>query len=246
MKIRHPWLIKAAIFLGTWIVRIWMRSVRYRQAQLGPEVLPTIPNLKCRFIYAFWHEFMLLPTYYLARPDVFVLISQHADGELIAGVCESLGYSTVRGSSTRGGSAAFRQMLRVARTSHLAITPDGPQGPRREVQPGVIQLAARTGLPIVPVGFGLANPWRLKSWDRFVLPKPLVRGFCLMGNPIVIPAELDPERIESCCEQLRASINEVTTLAQAWSDTGRIPPTTADRPSTVSLESHRVAPRRAG
>lgn len=241
MKIRHPLLIKLAIFVGAWIIRIWMRSVRFQSGQLGPEVLPTIPDLKGRFIYAFWHEYMLLPAYYLARPEVYVLISQHADGQMFAGICESMGYSTVRGSSTRGGSAAFRQMLRVARTSHLAITPDGPQGPRHEIQQGVLHLAARTGLPIVPVGIGLRNPWRTYSWDRFALPKPFSRGVCLMGFPMSIPSDMAADQVEHFSQQVKSAIDELTRLAQEWADTGRRPATSAPPADPVLLEGDRAA-----
>src|SRR5206468_6190352 len=105
-------------------------------------------------LYAFWHEHLLLPAYHYGRRDIRVLISTHADGQLIAEVCRRLGFGLVRGSTTRGGVEAVRQMLRDGGASHLAITPDGPRGPRRRVQPGVSFLASRTGLPVVPMGIG--------------------------------------------------------------------------------------------
>jgi lysophospholipid acyltransferase (LPLAT)-like uncharacterized protein len=118
---------------------------------------------------------MLLPAYHYARPDIKVLISTHADGQLIAEACQRLGFALARGSSTRGGVEAVRDMLR-ANDTHLAVTPDGPRGPRRRVQAGVVYLAARTGLPIVPVGFAARRPWRAKSWDRFAVPRPFSRA----------------------------------------------------------------------
>src|SRR5436190_464721 len=84
----------------------------------------------------------------------------------------------------RGWIGTVRQMLRVGRKSHLAITPDGPRGPRRQVQPGLLYLAARTGLPIVPVGIGYDRPWRMRSWDRFAVPRPWTRATCVTTEPI--------------------------------------------------------------
>src|SRR5262245_31959256 len=172
MKIRHPALIRALAFLLACVVRLWMRTLRYRYRFLQSDVDPRQRGLTERYIYAFWHENMLLVATRYARPDIYVLISQHADGQLIADVCRHLGFRTVRGSTTRGGADAVRQMLRLGREAHLAVTPDGPRGPRRKVQQGLVYLAARTGMPIVPIGIGYSKAWRMQSWDRFALPKP--------------------------------------------------------------------------
>src|SRR5919199_910181 len=127
MKLRHPGLLKAAGLAAAWAVRLWMGTLRYRYRPLGLDVDPNQPGLRGRYIYAFWHENLLLPAYRYGRPDVWVLISQHADGQLIAEVCRRLHFSLVRGSTTRGGVEAVRQMLRAGRECHLAITPDGPR-----------------------------------------------------------------------------------------------------------------------
>src|SRR5947209_20227050 len=145
MKLRRPWLIKAAGFSAAWALRFWLGTLRYRYRPLGPSVDPRGPDNRQRYIYAFWHENMLLPAYHYGRTDVHVLISGHADGQLIAEVCRHLGFRTVRGSTTRDGVRAVRQMLKLGRHAHLAITPDGPRGPRRRVQPGLVYLAAKAG-----------------------------------------------------------------------------------------------------
>ena len=87
-------------------------------------------------------------------------------------------------------------MLRVGRTGHLAVTPDGPRGPRRQVQPGVVYLAARTGLPIVPMGFAYRRAWRLPSWDRFVLPCPGSDVVLVTTEPIHVPPDVRKEQLE--------------------------------------------------
>jgi lysophospholipid acyltransferase (LPLAT)-like uncharacterized protein len=214
MKIRSPWLIKAAGFTAAWAVRAWVGTVRFRYRPLGPDVDPRSPECQGRYIYAFWHENMLLPAYHYSCPEVHVLISQHADGQLIAEVCRHLGLRTVRGSTTRGGVEAVRQMLRVASNSHLVITPDGPRGPRRQVQPGLVYLAARTGLPIVPAGVGYDRPWRTRSWDRFAVPRPWSHGTCVTGEPIRVPADLGRDEIEQYRRQVEEALLRVTEEAE--------------------------------
>ena len=196
MKIRRPWMIKAAGLGAAWAVRLWVGTLRYRYRPLGPDLDPTRPECRRRYIYAFWHENLLLPAYYYGRTDVHVLISRHADGEIIAEVCRHLGFRTVRGSTTRCGAEALLQMLRLADVSHLGITPDGPRGPRRRVQQGLVYLAARTGLPVVPAGFAYDRPWRARSWDRFAVPRPFSRATCVTDRPVVVPPDAGRAELE--------------------------------------------------
>src|SRR5262249_41864178 len=140
MKLRSPWLIKFAAFLASWLIRLWMSTVRYRLAQLDENLHPTDPR-RHRFIYAIWHEAILFPA--RSRGKAQILVSRHRDGELIARVCHHLGVATVRGSTRRGGAQALLQLIKITGRSHLLVTPDGPQGPRRRVQLGLIFLAAQ-------------------------------------------------------------------------------------------------------
>src|SRR5262249_28448075 len=148
MKIRHPAVIRLAGFLAACLVRLWVGTVRYRVRYLGPRVEPTTPGLQGRYLYVFWHEALLLPAYHYSRPDAGGLIRRHADGELIAEVCRHLRMGVLRGSTRRDGVRALRQLIHAGKTGHLVITPDGPRGPRRRVQPGVVYAAAKTGLPV--------------------------------------------------------------------------------------------------
>lgn|SRR5262245_36363943 len=224
MKLRHPWAIKLAAWIGAWIIRGWVGSLRFRYYCFVPNIDPRRGELTDRYIYAFWHENMLLPAYHYGRPDILVLISQHADGQLIANICRHLGFGLVRGSTTRGGVEALRYMLRAGGDVHLAITPDGPRGPRRIVQPGVVYLAARTGLPIVPVGIGHDRPWRIKSWDRFAVPRPWSQARCVLGEPMAIPAEVDRDRLEYHRVQVERALLQATEIAERWAATGSLPP----------------------
>jgi lysophospholipid acyltransferase (LPLAT)-like uncharacterized protein len=222
MRIRAPWLIRLASLLGTWIVRLLVVTLRYKYHAFGPVKDPYHIPLGERYLCIFWHENLMLPAYYFARPDILVLISQHADGQLIAEICQRLRFGLIRGSTTRGSVEAVRQMLRAAGESHVAITPDGPRGPRRRVQPGVVYLAAKTGMPIIPMGIGYDRPWRMKSWDRFAIPRPFSRARCITGRQIVVPESAD---LEAYRLQVEKALLSLSDTAERWAETGGpIPP----------------------
>jgi lysophospholipid acyltransferase (LPLAT)-like uncharacterized protein len=223
MKIRHPWLIKATAFTAALVVRSWMGTLRFQYRPVGPDVDPLRPGLEGRYIYVFWHENLLLPMYRYSRANIWAIISQHADGELVTAVSRYFGLHTVRGSSTRGGIEATRQLLRHGRDCHLALTPDGPRGPRRRVQTGVVYLAARTGLPIVPAGIGYERPWRLHSWDRFAIPRPWSFMTLVLGTPIPVPESCDRAEREYYRRLVEERLLQVSETAETWADTGHYP-----------------------
>jgi lysophospholipid acyltransferase (LPLAT)-like uncharacterized protein len=125
----------------------------------------------------------------------------------------------VRGSTTRGGVKVVRQMLGL-RDTHLAITPDGPRGPRRRVQPGLIYLSSRLGLPIVPTGFAYQRPWRLKSWDRFAVPRPFTRARCVTGDPVLVPADAERDLLEHYRVYVEQQLLAVSEQAEHWAEAG--------------------------
>ena len=221
MKIRHPALIKAAACAGAWALRGWVGTLRYRYAPLGPNLDPRL--VRRRYLYAFWHEAMLLPAYHFARLNAHVLISQHADGELIANLVGRLGFHAVRGSTSRDGVRAVRQILELEGDAHLAVTPDGPRGPRRQVQRGLVYLSSRLGLPIVPVGFGFERPWRMRSWDRFIVPRPFTRARCVTCDPIQVPPGADRDTLEAYRLHAEQRLHAVTEQAERWAESGVAP-----------------------
>jgi lysophospholipid acyltransferase (LPLAT)-like uncharacterized protein len=218
MKLRSPWLIGLVGLLGAMLIRVWMSTVRLRIAYAGKDVVHPADARKVRYIYAFWHESILAPTVF--RLKISVLISQHADGELIAQACRHLGFGVVRGSSTRGGVSALLGMLSVSKQRHLMVTPDGPKGPRRQLALGIIFLASATGLPIVPVGVGFSKAWRLGSWDRFAVPWPFSTTVCVAGPPIHIPAHLDRNGLQRYRRLVEEEFARATQAAEQWAQTG--------------------------
>jgi lysophospholipid acyltransferase (LPLAT)-like uncharacterized protein len=138
----------------------------------------------------------------------------------LATAMRTLGMGVVYGSSTRGGIEAVRQIIRdVSGHRHLAITPDGPRGPRRVVQSGAIYLAAKTGMQLVPVAVGCQKPWRLRSWDRFAIPKPTFRAKVITGQPMTVPKQIRTESLEVYRAQAEAEMNRLTRMAEHWAET---------------------------
>ena len=176
MKIQHPALVRAIGAAGAFGVRRLVGTSRFHFRYMDPRVNPEFARRSgARYIYAFFHEVMLFPAYFWAWPEMQILISDHRDGELIAQVVRRLGFGVVRGSTTRGGARALREMAHRVDHGHLCVTPDGPKGPRRHVHQGLAYLSSRTGLPIVGAGMAFADPWRAQSWDRFAVPRPFSR-----------------------------------------------------------------------
>jgi lysophospholipid acyltransferase (LPLAT)-like uncharacterized protein len=142
------------------------------------------------FIIAMWHgQLAMLSELRTGERAMVALISGHRDGQTITRCAHHYGIATVTGSSTRGGLAAVRQLLRLAGAGHsIFITPDGPRGPRRQVNAGIIEIARLSGLPILPAAIGNSRGWELNSWDRFRIPAPFGRIAVRWGRPVRISA----------------------------------------------------------
>jgi lysophospholipid acyltransferase (LPLAT)-like uncharacterized protein len=214
---RHPWFVKALTSTAAVALHWWIRTLRYDYRPQGPWLEPGHTGDE-RFIYAMWHEYLLLPVCRYATPDCHVLISRSGDGHLLAELCRRLHIPVIRGSTSRGGMEAVRQLLRAGARTHLALTPDGPRGPRRKVQAGVVYLASRSGLPIVPIGFGLDRPRRLASWDQFALPRVGSRAVCVTADPIRVPADAGPEELEAYRQMVEAAMHRLTAAAEGWAE----------------------------
>jgi lysophospholipid acyltransferase (LPLAT)-like uncharacterized protein len=128
------------------------------------------------FVLAFWHGRMLGALAAHRGTPIRVLVSEHRDGELIARVLAANGMRTIRGSTTRGGARALLQLVASLKQGNtIAITPDGPRGPRHQAAPGLFAAAHRAGAPIVPMAVAASRSWQLGSWDRFEIPYPFAR-----------------------------------------------------------------------
>jgi hypothetical protein len=157
-------------------------------------------------IFAIWHNrLLMLPRVFdpsFPTRQSYGLISASRDGDLIADWIDRSGYGTIRGSSSRKGVIALRQLMdTLAANGNVLFTPDGPRGPVYEASPGVIFLAQKSGAPIVPIHMEYSSCWRMKSWDRFIVPRPFATLRAIFGAPISIPPLADAEQFEA--ERLR-------------------------------------------
>jgi lysophospholipid acyltransferase (LPLAT)-like uncharacterized protein len=187
-------------------------------------------ELKARgvpILFALWHGRMFLSIQAHRREGIVTMASRSKDGDIIAGWLERNGYSVVRGSSSRGGSQALREMLRSVRAgSSAALTVDGPIGPPRRVQPGIVELARLTGAWILPITSSSARPRFLASWDRYLLPAPFSRNVVLYGEPFPVPRDATPE---GTAEQIATALDSATREADRR--TGITPPEVWTRPA---------------
>jgi lysophospholipid acyltransferase (LPLAT)-like uncharacterized protein len=171
-------------------------------------------------IYIVWHGRILLVPWLNARLQKkrgarapVVLASRSRDGELVTRFVTWFGLPVVRGSSSRDGGVALRALVAAIRNgSDVAIVPDGPRGPREQLQPGVVALAALTGAPVVPLAVG-ARPARwLQSWDRFLVPLPFARCVLAFGPVMRVDPSEDRERAG---KELERALADVTARADA-------------------------------
>ncbi len=185
------WTVRAGAFLFRSLAATW--RIRTHDA----EGLHAARAAGQRVIFALWHG-ELLPLLWQHRGErVALVISEHKDGEIIARIAESLGYETVRGSSSRGGGRALIGLMRqIDAGFDGAVTPDGPRGPAHVFAPGAAIAAQRTGALIVPIRAAASRAWRLKSWDRFLVPKPFARVDVSYGLPTAVDVATPREAAE--------------------------------------------------
>jgi lysophospholipid acyltransferase (LPLAT)-like uncharacterized protein len=176
------------VLIGAGLYRLLGATWRVRFA--NPSVVDDLRRRGQPFIHVLWHG-QLLPLIWAHRArDIAFMVSEHRDGELIARVGESFGLRTVRGSTSRGAARALLSACREIEEGHnMALTVDGPRGPAGTVAPGALVISQRTSAPLVPTAASASRAWRLRSWDRFMIPKPFARVIVTYGEPMNIVAD---------------------------------------------------------
>jgi len=167
------------------------------------------------FILAFWHgRIMMMPYCWRRDKAINMLISQHRDGQFIARTVSHFGIDTVAGSSSKGGSAALRSMLRSLKQGEcVGITPDGPRGPRMRASDGIVHVARMSGVPVIPCGFSARRRKVLGSWDRFTIAFPFSQGVFVWGEPVTVPADATPDQLEEARRAIETGLTHVTQSA---------------------------------
>jgi lysophospholipid acyltransferase (LPLAT)-like uncharacterized protein len=210
------WPARLLITVGFGLYRVWARTLRLR-IEDPHNVIAFVQQQPV--IFAIWHNrLLMLPRVFdpsFQTRQSYGLISASRDGDLIAIFIERSGYGTIRGSSSRKGVIALRQLVDMlaSREGNVLVTPDGPRGPVYQVSQGVVFLAQKSGAPIVPIHMEYTSCWRMKSWDRFVVPKPFATLRAIFGAPIRLAPVEDPEQFEA--EQLRVQNAMMSLVEQA-------------------------------
>ena len=202
MKI-EGWPARCLIALAFHLLRVWEKTLRYKVEDRG-GVLARSPGDAA--IGAVWHNRLLIMPLVLRRflphRKGAALISASRDGAYIAELVQRIGFDVVRGSSSRQGAAAMRQLGEVLASGRdVVIAPDGPRGPVYELGRGIVLLAQRSGAPVFPAHLEYSSCWRVKSWDRFVLPRPFSKVRVIFGPPHSVSATKNEEEFEA--ERLR-------------------------------------------
>jgi len=161
----------------------------------GAEHVDAITRAGHHPILALWHGRILAATPYFANRGIVAMASENFDGEWIARLLGKFGYGAARGSTSRGGPAALRQLVRDVKAHGVAFTLDGPRGPAAVAQPGAVWLARATGQPLLPFHSEAASSWTLKSWDRTQIPKPFTTVAMAIGKPIYVPRGADDDAL---------------------------------------------------
>jgi lysophospholipid acyltransferase (LPLAT)-like uncharacterized protein len=194
------------VILSSFLLRALCNTIRFRfEDESGMKDAIDRPV----YIVAFWHNRLLLIPYlyeqFCKGYTSVAFISSSRDGQLISRVVGRFGIQTAEGSTSKNGARAALQVIHSAQNRDrldIAITPDGPRGPRYQLQPGVLQLAQLTGRPIVALTFHLEYKWELNSWDKFQIPMPFTRCLVVLRKPVEVPRKATKEELEALRQQL--------------------------------------------
>jgi len=199
-----------------YLLQLAPHTQNLRVLDLSDGLCPPFGPMNRPAIMVLWHESIALPIGLGFNSPVALLVSQHRDANWLNMAAEGMGFDIVRGSTTRGGGAALRRLKELAQTHSMVITPDGPKGPRRVMNMGAVYLASLLQLPIVPVGVGLRNPWRLGTWDRFAIPKPGQRARIIFGPAIAVPRRCERELLEKYATAIGSDLDQINQVADQW------------------------------
>ncbi len=173
-------------------------------------------------IYVLWHGRLLPCSYYYRDRHLGTLISRNRDGDYITGMIERWGFRVIRGSSSRGAAGAQLAIVRaLGEGQSLAITPDGPRGPRQKMKVGPLRAAQKAGVPILPVSAGATSGWYFGRWDRFLVPKPFAWTPVALGAPLHLHPGMKSDDLAHEALLLEDRLNQLTELVDEAANAGR-------------------------
>jgi len=213
MKIRNGlanWLVAR---IGTWLLQALFLTVRVDHRKVVEDGTPYRAAVgKTRYCFCMWHDAIVTAVFSIRTHKLAGLISRHQDGSYLSHAVKLVGITPVRGSASRGGAQATRQLIDQP-DLHVCITPDGPRGPRRVMKDGIVYLASRTGRPVIPTTLVATNYWAISGgWSDMMIPKPFSRLLMIAGAPIEIPAQISREEITRLTEEIQLEMDRLDLL----------------------------------
>ena len=201
-------------FLFYFITKLISRSIKWEYFEQSRKT--TIFDDKHKYIFCCWHNRLFLGPHLLPRNRVInALQSSHSDGMITSLAFQYLGMNVILGSSKKGGMLAFRKMVKHLKLGEsIAITPDGPRGPKEKVKDGIIKLAQITKTPIIPLVWVTKKFKIINSWDNFVLPYPFSKGIYSFGKPIYVKENLNMNKFELERQNLENEIKRLTKILE--------------------------------
>ncbi len=181
------------------------------------EVIENLNSKNQNYVLAFWHGTMLLPWYLHGAPNFAALTSKSKDGDLLAKILKKWNYNVVRGSSSTGGDVALGIMVDYARNKYsIAITPDGPRGPRHKFKAGAVITAKKTKIPVVLAGVGFKRKKILSNWDKFEIPYFFTTARIVYSDPIYVDDNFTYEETSSIISECEEKLNKLQSQAQEF------------------------------
>ncbi|MBL4647339.1 MAG: lysophospholipid acyltransferase family protein [Gammaproteobacteria bacterium] len=175
-RLRAPWFLKSMAWILAHYITFVYQTTRW--TFLNEDIPQSYWDEKKPFVTVFWHNRVAMLVFsWCSKTPLYLMISGHSDGAIIADLVGFKGIKTICGSTSKGGAKAFREALRSLKKGEtVGITPDGPRGPRFSVNPGAAQIARMAKVDILGVTYSLSHHKRLRSWDRLLFPLPFGRG----------------------------------------------------------------------
>ncbi len=215
MRIKSKKLTSAAALLMSCFFKLLFKTLRVQIHSVADDAPPYFKERTRCFVYPVWHDSMAVPIFYGRQPATVALVGAHNDGSYVSTVLKTVGIRSVRGSSSRGGAKALRQLLAETEGAHIVLTPDGPRGPRRELKPGLAFLASRTSKVVIPTAFAADREWRPQGkWTDLMIPKPFSRVFALLGNPIEIPRKASKDELDQYNDLIQTAMDHLNELVE--------------------------------
>ncbi len=214
-SLRDRIIIRAAGIFFYLLIRVICSTLRWEV--YGGAHLDSIISSGHRAIFTFWHTCIFSATWFWRKRGIVVMSSQSRDAEYTSRFIRRFGYGATRGSSTRGGMQAMREMSECLRSGiDVAFTIDGPRGPAYVAKPGAVTLARHTGQAIFPFHIAARHPVELSSWDRLQIPLPFTRAATFVAEPIYVARDASKDEIAEKQSELQSSLDQLRNEADKW------------------------------